>query len=86
MMETKEQLFSKQEIKEHIATLKNGGTVMIDGVELEMMKCGEAAPCWKCQTKFHFSRKICQLCIELDYSFIGSGEKTRYKIKEKLSK
>lgn len=65
-----------------VGSLRNGEVVEVDGhwFKQEKINDKDVNPCMHCITKWRASRKICQLCIGLDYSY--KSRKERYRIIE----
>lgn len=65
-----------------VGSLRKGEVVEIDGHHFKQVKCNNplGSPCMECNVKWRASRKICQACISLDYSY--KNRKDRYKLVE----
>lgn len=74
--------YNSEEAYKRVGELKKNGVTAIDGLKFRIKKVDDThAPCFECQCKFFFSRKICQVCILLDYSNVKEkGE--RYLLEE----
>lgn len=74
--------YNSEEAYKRVGELKKNGVTVIDGLKFRMKKADDNhAPCFECQCKFFFSRKICQVCVLLDYYYAyKKGE--RYLLEE----
>lgn len=77
--------YTKQEVDQKIIELNRNGIVHIGDFKFKSVECQFGyAPCFECQSKFFFDKRICQVCIALDYSHIG--EKSRYLLEQVIEK
>lgn len=80
--ESYEQQMTALEQYNAVGSLRKGEVIEIDGLHFKQAVCDNplGSPCMECQVKWRASRKICQLCIGLDYSY--KNRKERYKLVE----
>lgn len=71
-------LYTQEEVQQMVDALLKGEVVEIEGVKFKAVNFGpNSSPCFTCKAKFFWSKKICQVCISLDYSQVGTQYRWR---------
>ena len=71
-------LYTQEQVEAMVTDLLAGKVVEIEGVKFTAVKFGpDSSPCFTCKAKFFWSKKICQVCISLDYSQVGTQYRWR---------
>lgn len=82
-------LYTQEQVEQMVADLLAGKVVEIEGVKFTAVKFGpNSSPCFTCKAKFFWSKKICQVCISLDYSQVGTQYRWRldpYKLPSEMT-
>lgn len=82
-------LYTQEQVEQMVADLLEGKVVEIEGVKFTAVKFGPiSSPCFTCKAKFFWSKKICQVCISLDYSQVGTQYRWRldpYKLPSEMT-
>lgn len=70
-------LYTQEQVEQMVKDLLEGKAVEIEGCKFTAVKINSQSPCFTCQAKFFWSKKICQVCISLDYSQLGTLDRWR---------